>query len=100
MPPALLSEQVIKLAIKQGGMVSGSQGGIALILAGNKIWFPNPRGNIVPLVRRLNRNDVGHLIHFITGQNYLLRTVCSWEGLVGHVQAVWGRKGGCCPSLG
>ena len=32
------------------------------------------------LVRRLNSNDLGHLIHFITGHNHLLRHKCTLDG--------------------
>ena len=45
-----------------------------------KVWFPFIRGNFIPQVRRLNRYDLGHLIHFTTGHNFLLRHGCKLTG--------------------
>ena len=38
-----------------------------------KIWFPVLREDRTPLIRRLSRIDLGLLIQFITGHNYLRR---------------------------
>ena len=38
-----------------------------------KIWFPVLREDRTPLIRRLNRIDLGLLIQFVTGHNYLRR---------------------------
>ena len=38
-----------------------------------KTWFPVLREDRTPLIRRLSRTDLGLLIQFITGHNYLRR---------------------------
>ena len=72
--PALLSEKRVRLAIKQWGTCNWQLRWSALSSCRQtKVWFPNLRGKITTLIRRLNRIDLGRLIHFTTGHSYLLR---------------------------
>ena len=45
-----------------------------------KVRLPNLRVGVLPFVRRLNHNNLGRLIHFITGHNHLGRLKQMLEG--------------------
>ena len=75
---ALQSGQVVKLAIKGWGDCRWQlRWALLSSCRQTKAWFPTLRKDKTPQIRRLNRYDLGHLIHFITGHNNLLRHQCT-----------------------
>ena len=45
-----------------------------------KVWFPEIKNVSAHFVRKLNRYDLSHVIHFTTGHNNLLRHRCKLDG--------------------
>ena len=71
---ALLSKQVIKRMVKKWGNDRWQAQWVGLTTCQQtKIWFPSIRGDFTSHIRRLERHDLSHLIHFTTGHNFLLR---------------------------
>ena len=71
---ALLSEQSLKCLVKQWGndRWQAKWAGLSTCQQ-TKIWFPFIRCNFIPKIRQVDRYNLGHLIHFTIGQNFLLR---------------------------
>ena len=62
----------IRHLLKSKGIAVGSEvGPISTQASRQKSGFNC--GSIMPFVRKLNHDDLGHLIHFITGQHHLLK---------------------------
>ena len=71
---ALQSNQELRLAIRDWGTSRWQTRWSHLTTCKQtKVWLPRIRGSIIPFIRRLDRKELGHLIHFITGHNHLLR---------------------------
>ena len=72
--PPLLSKQSLKHLVRQWGndRWQAKWAGLSTCQQ-TKVWFPFFRGNFVCRIRQLNRNELGRLIHFMTGHNFLLR---------------------------
>ena len=91
---ALLSKQSLKHLVRQWGNNRWQAKWAGLFICQQtKVWFPFIRGNFIPQIRRLNRYDLGHLIHFTTGHNFLLRHGCKLTGgaqiCAGSVGVLW-----------
>ena len=68
-----------------------------------KIWFPFLREDRIPLIGRLSRIDLGLLIQFVTGHNYLGRhrvvigggtTLVDCVGMPGRTHFIFGKVAG------
>ena len=71
---ALRSNKVLKLAVKQwGGGKWQSRWQHMDACRQTKTWFPTIQGDLSHHIRRLNRLDLGRLIHFTSGHNHLRR---------------------------
>ena len=71
---ALQSKQELRGAIKgRGSDRWQSRWSRLTTCRQTKVWLPRIRRDIIPFIRRLSRRDLGQLVHFITGHNYLLR---------------------------
>ena len=78
---APLSKQAIKNAIKQRGINKWQLRWAKLAACKQtKVWFPAIKNVPAYFVRRLNRYDLSHVIHFTTGHNNLLRHRCKLAG--------------------
>ena len=78
---APLSKQAIKNAIKQWGSNKWQLRWAKLAACQQaKVCFPAIKNVPAHFVRRLNRFDLSHVIHFTTGHNNLLRHRCKLAG--------------------
>ena len=99
--PALLSKQAVTRSVKQWGNDRWKAKWAGLTTSQQtKIWFPSIRGNFTSQIRKFNRHDLIHLIHFTTQHNFLPRHRQKLAGEGTDMCRLCGCSGGYPSSLG